>query len=223
MRLCRFCNLKLFQSTLPREERRVTMLPHLLVARFQSTLPREERQKQIYTTKYKSVFQSTLPREERPLSVLLPELKANFNPRSHERSDSSIFSPILLLIISIHAPTRGATSSAFFIALEIIISIHAPTRGATPLSCGDILAGDFNPRSHERSDAYINNTISSMYRFQSTLPREERLKNPDMKYQHQLFQSTLPREERLFPVTPVQSGFHFNPRSHERSDRHQCH
>ena len=196
------------------------MLPHLLVARFQSTLPREERQKQIYTTKYKSVFQSTLPREERPLSVLLPELKANFNPRSHERSDSSIFSPILLLIISIHAPTRGATSSAFFIALEIIISIHAPTRGATPLSCGDILAGDFNPRSHERSDAYINNTISSMYRFQSTLPREERPIPIMPTSKKLLFQSTLPREERQQKKSYGNFNENFNPRSHERSD--QC-
>ena len=55
-----------------------------------------------------------------------------FNPRSHERSDKS---PVGAMFvgnnISIHAPTRGATSSAFFIALEIIISIHAPTRGAT--------------------------------------------------------------------------------------------
>ena len=35
------------------------------------------------------------------------------------------------LEVSIHAPTRGATSVTVFIDIESLVSIHAPTRGAT--------------------------------------------------------------------------------------------
>ena len=78
-------------------------------------------------------------------------------------------------LISIHAPTRGATACCHEQAPLRTISIHAPTRGATlfydlqpfagPLFQSTlpreerhalaILKGlifDFNPRSHERSD-----------------------------------------------------------------------
>ncbi len=121
-------------------------------------------------------------------------------------------------LISIHAPTRGATRSSFPSSFISCISIHAPTRGATNslfywrykhefqstlpreerrykhIHKGCLL--DFNPRSHERSD-----TSWELYRtigrtFQSTLPREER-RNGTVKISNAaLFQSTLPREER---------------------------
>ena len=35
------------------------------------------------------------------------------------------------LAVSIHAPTRGATTKAYYIEAGIWVSIHAPTRGAT--------------------------------------------------------------------------------------------
>ena len=78
----------------------------------------------------------------------------NFNPRSYKRSDSFIklffdfgglFQSTLLQeerqavfvnllnfsVISIHAPTRGATRSGMHPKMNHLISIHAPTRGAT--------------------------------------------------------------------------------------------
>ena len=76
--------------------------------------------------------------------------------------------------ISIHAPTRGATVTAFFPIATFPISIHAPTRGATHLPLVQsafhifqstlpreerrirciftLIFRNFNPRSHERSD-----------------------------------------------------------------------
>ena len=55
--------------------------------------------------------------------------------------------------ISIHAPTRGATESKKGVDIMGCISIHAPTRGATPeagsLPCP---CQYFNPRSHKGSD-----------------------------------------------------------------------
>ena len=56
----------------------------------------------------------------------------DFNPRSHERSDNTRTVVIVVLDISIHAPTRGATPSLFGVVSDFLgISIHAPTRGAT--------------------------------------------------------------------------------------------
>ena len=79
--------------------------------KFQSTLPREERLSGSAQLKTDFKFQSTLPREERPYL---------------DRCAS------VTHIISIHAPTRGATLNQSFANNTFI---------------------NFNPRSHERSDA----------------------------------------------------------------------
>ena len=58
-----------------------------------------------------------------------------FNPRSHEGSDGSLDLYYNYLLISIHAPTRGATCRSWLTSYQILqISIHAPTRGATMTS-----------------------------------------------------------------------------------------
>ena len=127
---------------------------------------------------YLYVFQSTLPRGERRVLLLLS---------------------FLSLSISIHAPTRGATTgqlrhsilSLYFnprshegsdsdktrvLLCNAGISIHAPTRGATQVTDSPPSAAfDFNPRSHEGSDQ--NQTLHRCFHclFQSTLPRGERL------------------------------------------------
>ena len=77
------------------------------------------------------IFQSTLLQEERQLQHGAEHLR---------------------ITISIHAPTRGATSYDCQIPIDVEISIHAPTRGAT------------NP--------IMKNTFDMI--FQSTLLQEER-------------------------------------------------
>ena len=57
--------------------------------------------------------------------------KDNFNPRSYKRSDVPFGYVKMLIHISIHAPTRGATRNDGLYDDEEEISIHAPTRGAT--------------------------------------------------------------------------------------------
>ena len=128
--------------------------------------------------------------------------------------------------------------------VQEVISIHAPTRGATSLKATEYkLSIDFNPRSHERSDNYIPDEFKSyiisihaptrgatmtsdetgmVAIFQSTLPREERHWWMAVWWRIFEFQSTLPREERpvrrySLPLISV----NFNPRSHERSDNIQ--
>ena len=99
-------------------------------------------------------FQSTLPREER--RTCRPEqicTFTDFNPRSHERSDAFQFRASSALL---YFNPRSHERSDWHITKRrkfLIISIHAPTRGATDVSVL-ILNNEFyfNPRSHERSD-----------------------------------------------------------------------
>ena len=99
------------------------------------------------------IFQSTLPREERHITVYpLKYYCRYFNPRSHERSDFQFCFGFWFCEISIHAPTRGATSKQRNEKKDTQISIHAPTRGATSPKCEGV----------------------TRQGFQSTLPREER-------------------------------------------------
>ena len=99
---------------------------------FQSTLPRRERRGVCKKFANGTIFQSTLPRRERP-------------DRPLTKWDR--------LVISIHAPTKGATWLSQKTPNGVMISIHAPTKGATMGIC----------------------TPCSLILFQSTLPRRERL------------------------------------------------
>ena len=165
------------------------------------------------------IFQSSLPRGERPTPKPATTAGSDFNPRSHEGSDNAsetiscmmkYFNPrshegsdhipvdmVCFVIISILAPTRGATvfrmaqrvrcpyfnprshegSDAVKILMipKIIISILAPTRGATSnAKSGAFALRYFNPRSHEGSDRLLPTFWLPTEEFQSSLPRGER-------------------------------------------------
>ena len=121
-----------FQSTLPRRERLYRLLHMRSIWTFQSTLPRRERQPFKSGRAGNSRFQSTLPRRERLFTGQQPAAAAgNFNPRSHEGSDGYLYQPGNVPLISIHAPTKGATYKNVRSELQSSISIHAPTKGAT--------------------------------------------------------------------------------------------
>ena len=121
-------------------------------------------------------FQSTLPRGERlqTLSPVPPVLYFNprshegsdfrrllicyrrlyFNPRSHEGSDLAAYAAATGgLQISIHAPTRGATTQQISFVTDNQTFQSTLPRGERRLSC--IPCSPlfyFNPRSHEGSD-----------------------------------------------------------------------
>ena len=170
---------------------------------FQSTLPREERHFSLHVVSSISIFQSTLPREERPkFSDFFPILLIYFNPRSHERSDGMVL-PLNTLngLISIHAPTRGATYSPPCVIVIVCISIHAPTRGATHL-------------------LHVTCITST---FQSTLPREERqLMVSSSLCLHGYFNPRSHERSDASGMSQLATSLNFNPRSHERSDHPQC-
>ena len=120
-----------------------------------------------------------------------------FNPRSYKRSDLPLNISVFVSIISIHAPTRGATCVGNQLPCAIHISIHAPTRGATS------------------ADAKSSNDFP---RFQSTLLQEERRSEYPPIIHIPLFQSTLLQEERRLSLEPGNQIPDFNPRSYKRSD-----
>ena len=188
----------IFQSTLPRRERRLSRLSPYLSKSFQSTLPRRERRGQKGLTMVRITisihapakgatrccympsskaqqFQSTLPRRERLLMIRYAYRKRYFNPRSREGSDRNV----------------QFTSNK---------------------------TGNFNPRSREGSDQ-AQRRRREPAPFQSTLPRRERRLPHRSLYRMLRFQSTLPRRERpMMSDLFRQVTAHFNPRSREGSD-----
>ena len=142
---------------------------------FQSTLLQEERQDLIFRSAVEFLFQSTLLQEER---------RGIFTQKTDRN------------LISIHAPTRGATSSSKVGYASENISIHAPTRGATLISASRLPYHlNFNPRSYKRSDDEIirNQFIEDISIHAPT--RGATLKVFTLRI-NTLFQSTLLQEER---------------------------
>ena len=142
---------------------------------FQSTLPREERR--LPSTK-SSCRRNFNPRSHERSDVVVLKflhLVDDFNPRSHERSDSpSLASCAMFASFQSTLPREERLGAAATVYQKLDISIHAPTRGAT-LTGGKLTAiKEFQstlPREERRS-TYPNSTLRA--EFQSTLPREER-------------------------------------------------
>ena len=104
------------------------------------------------------LFQSTHPRGVRLHDKARLRTRGYFNPRTHVGCDSGIANLTGSALISIHAPTWGATADFYHLLYMDEISIHAPTWGAT-------LHGRLNCR---------------ILRFQSTHPRGVRLLSHQM-------------------------------------------
>ena len=101
------------------------------------------------------IFQFTLPREERRQVQAQPLTLQNFNPRSHERSDS-------------------VWNSALYYIQKFQSTLPREER-PFPTDFVTAFMPYFNPRSHERSDEAVGMLRDKDTLFQSTLPREERL------------------------------------------------
>ena len=150
----------LFQSTLPRGERRI--VADVINARghqFQSTLPRGERLDNWMDSRVDTYkFQSTLPRGERPVfssTIVFPSYRFQSTlPRGERRAPERTIEAVYR--ISIHAPARGATRWRWLWQKGL---------------------WNFNPRSREGSDGLGLSELRLLDSFQSTLPRGERRQN----------------------------------------------
>ena len=120
---------------------------------FQSTLPRRERRFVVQVHIVDVKFQSTLPRRERHTRALICRFQKYFNPRSREGSDSSFRQNSNHNQHFNPRSREGSDLPVGFVCTFFNISIHAPAKGATP----------------SRTEFF------RVFRFQSTLPRRERL------------------------------------------------
>ncbi len=119
------------------------------------------------------LFQSTRPRGARRWRRYTAQTSSCFNPRAHAGRDFHHCNSATDYLVSIHAPTRGATmQAACYRARSLFqstrprgarpasipgprlppVSIHAPTRGATISSHRTINNTGFNPRAHAGRD-----------------------------------------------------------------------
>jgi len=77
--------------------------------RFQSTRPRGARLNYRGRVLFHCLFQSTRPRGARRDIVFFDWDKNGFNPRAHGGRDEDKADELVLTLVSIHAPTGGAT------------------------------------------------------------------------------------------------------------------
>ena len=92
------------------------------------------------------------------MDMSVPSIQTNFNPRSHKGSDIKIPTKDMYMADFNPRSHKGSDSTAHLpIPDAPLISIHAPTRGATEVKdAGLKLKDDFNPRSHKGSDQCLD-------------------------------------------------------------------
>ena len=98
---------------------------------FQSTHPHGVRPFDVIQEVSTKMFQSTHPHGVRLNKGRNNISIQSFNPRTHMGCDSKFLRKVKLCVVSIHAPTWGATESICCGRSTITVSIHAPTWGAT--------------------------------------------------------------------------------------------
>ena len=100
----------------------------------------------------------------------------------------------------------------------ITISIHAPAKGATEITDEEISHMDnFNPRSREGSDV-TKACFEPCLKISIHAPAKGATRSRRKRGCSGRFQSTLPRRERLLQASIIKRFDNFNPRSREGSD-----
>ena len=211
--------LSLFQFTRPRGARRLSTCTHHTLARFNSrahegrdalrhswphrpflfqfTRPRGARLRMAFQLQRMLEFQFTRPRGARLTSALEKANEASFNSRAHEGRDLKVRTVPEKSMVSIHAPTRGATPHGVPVATHAGVSIHAPTRGATGTEHRTIAYRGFNSRAHEGRD-----------------------KGPEFFFSRIHVSIHAPTRGATKPNRNCFSFYCFNSRAHEGRDQH---
>ena len=127
--------LALYKCFNPRTHTGCDLLGKVLTTRlysFQSTHPHGVRLSLYQLKKVLEEFQSTHPHGVRQSQALTPHAWHRFqSTHPHGVRPCDMGSQPFPLVVSSHAPTRGATSPSLSPRIRIRVSIHAPTRGAT--------------------------------------------------------------------------------------------
>ena len=146
----------------------------------------------------------------------------DFNPRSHEGSDSILRVDFFLhLQFQSTLPRRERPSAPYVNGAPAKISIHAPTKGATvEVHFSTQETGDFNPRSHEGSDESLGYilTESGISIHAPTKGATNQCGNPSEIQKISIHAPT--KGATGYPYKFCKRKRNFNPRSHEGSDHH---
>ncbi len=141
-----------------------------------------------------------------------------FNPRAHAGRDIQRSGVCLYDKVSIHAPTRGATSSNPANYMPIVFQSTRP-RGARRSPLGNPLPIlGFNPRAHAGRDVYFLNNKASAMCFNPRAHAGRDAPTGPIPPGFNAFQSTRPRGARLFRRRLGQGEGRFNPRAHAGRD-----
>ena len=142
-----------------------------------------------------------------------------FNPRSREGSDTNTGIVPAFLMISIHAPAKGATSSENFPVFKRWISIHAPAKGATRTSYVQLgRQNDFNPRSREGSDRGTPYWLDADNHFNPRSREGSDLNPPSVPSFGVISIHAPAKGATSVPEECMGNIVNFNPRSREGSD-----
>ena len=189
------------------------------IREFQSTHPQGVRLFNMAKALCRWMFQSTHPQGVRQYIILNGMIVICFNPRTRKGCDLVCLSLCRFILVSIHAPARGATCQISNSPYASSVSIHAPARGATWLSRAlSSLARLFqstHPQGvrlmvHHPERHFTGVSIHapargatlkwfgslSVWLFQSTHPQGVRRKNSGHNHAPKGFQSTHPQGVR---------------------------
>ena len=195
-----------------------------LAPRFQSTLPHGERQ--VADEQFEKLFAISIHAPARGATRIETRCRntvINFNPRSHTGSD------MVAVVLKLqrmkfqstlpHGERRVISNS---IIHQVLISIHAPARGATRISPSTTSKPNFNPRSRTGSDSSLFKRFTPIQHFNPRSRTGSDLLNFLWTWVNHSFQSTLPHGERPGKLVIPSMIFYFNPRSRTGSDRYGC-
>ena len=187
----------MFQSTRPRGARPSCGVVSSTPRKFQSTRPRGARPISLHSVLMPWAFQSTRPRGARPVPTVPPLFVPSFNPRAHAGRDLALL--VVRLADSEFQSTRprGARQRLSCRSPFQIVSIHAPTRGATVAQDVARVANMFQSTRPRGARPKPQVLIGCRVVFQSTRPRGARPAAPDLLSGTRRFQSTRPRGARL--------------------------
>ena len=164
-------------------------------------------------------FQFTPLREGRRLHLFFNifERQFQFTPLREGRRE---FKPRCgIIVISIHAPPRGATGFGGMNQPIILISIHAPPRGATQLGGTRMRARhNFNSRPSARGDKPTRSGRTNKNISIHAPPRGATGSAMRRTDAHVLFQFTPLREGRHALSPPISPSRYFNSRPSARGD-----
>ena len=210
----------LFQSTLPRGERRKDAV--LISNNTLNFNPRSREGSDVYIAfqdQTLNKFQSTLPRGERLLHLHIQN--GNCTISIHAPARGATFkseTPYTQGVISIHAPARGATHSIFFkISWKFQSTLPRGERRNTTQAPVCII-WDFNPRSREGSDI-VNIGSYKFAKISIHAPARGATGASSSKCSRINYFNPRSREgSDCFTFSVVILLFYFNPRSREGSD-----